>query len=131
VPTPGLVVVADDERDIVELVAFVLTRAGFEVLKADDGTRALELVRERLPVLCVLDGVMPGRLGFEVLREIRDDPRTAPVAVVILTASIEEERELRRHGIAPDAFIGKPFEVEALLAVVNRLLAHPGDAGPL
>lgn len=121
--TAGLVVVADDERDIVELVAIVLTRAGFEVLKAPDGTRALELIRERLPVLCVLDGVMPGRLGFEVLREIREDSRTASVRVVILTASIEEERELRRHGIAPDAFIRKPFEVETLLAAVKRLLS--------
>jgi DNA-binding response OmpR family regulator len=121
--TAALVVVADDEPDIVELVAFVLTRAGFEVLKAPDGARALELVRERLPVLCVLDGMMPGRLGFDVLREIREDPRTASVAVVILTASVEEERALRRHGIAPDAFIKKPFEAEALLAAVQGLLS--------
>ena len=62
-----LVVVADDERDIVELVAIVLGRAGYEVITAADGERRLELIRERRPDLCVLDGRMPGLAGYEIL----------------------------------------------------------------
>lgn len=118
----GLVVIADDERDIVELVAIVLRRAGHEVLTTDDGPEALALIRARAPDLCVLDGMMPGLKGFEVLRELRNDERTAAVRVLILTATVDEEREIRRHGVEPDGFIQKPFDAETLLAEVERLL---------
>jgi DNA-binding response OmpR family regulator len=118
----GLVVIADDEPDIVALVAIVLRRAGYEVLTCDDGAETLELIRERVPDLCVLDGMMPGLKGFEVLRALRDDERTAAVRVLILTATIDEQREIRRHGVEPDGFIQKPFEAEALLTEVERLL---------
>ncbi len=90
--------VADDERDIVELVAIVLGRAGYDVITAPDGERALQLVRERLPDLCVLDGRMPGLAGYEILRRLRGDERG--VKVLILTATIDDEREIRRHGVA-------------------------------
>ncbi len=118
----ALVVAADDERDIVELVGIVLGRAGYEVLMATDGAEAQQLIRDRLPDLCVLDGVMPGPAGFEVLRSTRENERTAAVKVLILTATVDEEREIRRHGVEPDAFMTKPFEPEALLAEAERLL---------
>jgi phosphoserine phosphatase RsbU/P len=118
-----LVVVADDERDIVELVAIVLGRAGYEVITAADGERALELIRERRPDLCVLDGRMPGLAGYEILRRLRDDPETAATKVLILTATIDDEREIRRHGVSSDGFMKKPFEADALLGEVERLLA--------
>ncbi|HEY8001361.1 MAG: two-component system response regulator [Vicinamibacteria bacterium] len=118
----ALVIAADDEHDIVELVRIVLSRAGYEVLTASQGQEALDLARTRVPDLCVLDGVMPGLEGFEVLRALREDERTAAVPVLILTATVTEEREVRRHGVEPDAFMKKPFEAEALLAEVERLL---------
>jgi DNA-binding response OmpR family regulator len=118
----ALVVVADDEPDIVELVAIVLRRAGYEVVTASDGQAALDLVRERVPDLCVLDGLMPGLAGFEIVRAMSEDRQTAATRTVILTATVDEEREIRRHGVKPDAFIKKPFEAEALLAEVERLL---------
>src|SRR5262245_10454073 len=117
-----LVVVADDERDIVELVAIVLGRAGYDVLTAPDGERAIELVRERRPALCVLDGRMPGLAAPEIVDRLRRDPRTAGVKVLILTATIDDERDIRRQGIESDGFMKKPFEAEALLAEVERLL---------
>ena len=119
----ALVVAADDERDIVELVAIVLERGGYEVATATTGADALELVRHRRPDVCVLDGIMPGLGGFEVLQELRSDPATAGVRVLILTATVDEEREIRRHGIEPDAFMKKPFDGDALLATVERLRA--------
>ena len=107
--------VADDERDIVELVAFVLRRAGYDVVEASDGEQALRLARERLPALCILDGRMPELAGFEILRRLRADPRTAAIPVLILTATVDEERAILRHGVEPDGFMKKPFEADALL----------------
>jgi DNA-binding response OmpR family regulator len=118
-----LVVVADDERDIVELVAIVLGRAGYEVITAADGGTALDLIRERRPDLCVLDGRMPGLAGYEILKRLRDDPTTADTKVLILTATIDDEREIRRHGVTSDGFMKKPFDSDELLGEVKRLLA--------
>jgi DNA-binding response OmpR family regulator len=117
----GLVVAADDDADIVELVAIVLRRAGYDVLTAAEGAGALALIREHAPDVCVLDGIMPRLAGFEVLRRIRDDPGATDTKVLILTATVDEEREIRRHGVEPDSFMKKPFEGEALLAEVERL----------
>lgn len=117
----ALVVVADDDRDIAELVSIVLERAGYEVAKAADGVRALELVRERLPALAILDGTMPGLAGFEVMEAIREEATTSGIPVLILTATIDEEREIRRHGVEPDGFMKKPFDSAELLAEVARL----------
>jgi DNA-binding response OmpR family regulator len=121
-PAPARVLVADDEPDIVELVAFVLGRAGYEVYKADDGDQALRIARERRPALCILDGSMPGLAGFEIVRQLRDDPETSAIPVLILTATVDEERSIRRHGVEPQGFMRKPFEADALLAEVERLL---------
>ena len=65
---------------------------------------------------------MPGLAGFEVLRAIREDRAHRGIRVLILTATVDEEREIRRHGVEPDSFMRKPFEGEALLAEVERLL---------
>lgn len=118
----GLILVADDERDIVELVSILLRRAGYEVITAPNGAEALELARERRPRLCVLDGTMPRLAGFEVLEVLREDEAMADVAVLILTATVEEEREIERHGVKPEGFLRKPFESERLLAEVARLV---------
>ena len=117
-----LVLVADDERDIVELLSILLQRAGYEVVCAFDGATALALARERCPDLCILDGTMPRLAGFEVLTALRNDEATAAVPVLILTATVDEAREIRRHGVVPEGFVQKPFDSTALLAEVSRLL---------
>jgi DNA-binding response OmpR family regulator len=117
-----LILVADDDGDIVDLVAIVLERGGYTVITALEGERALELARERRPVLCILDGTMPGLAGFEVLRAMRTEPGVPRVPVLILTATVDEEREIRRHGVEPDAFMKKPFETDRLLGEVARLV---------
>ena len=65
---------------------------------------------------------MPTLHGFEVLRHLREDPETASIPVMILTATVDEEREVREHGIEPDSFMAKPFEADELLAEVARLI---------
>lgn len=119
---PPLVLVADDEADIANLVAIVLGRAGFRVLRAPDGERALELARERSPSACVLDGSMPGLAGFEVAAALRERPETAGIKVLILTATVDEEREIRRHGVEADSFMRKPFDADELVAEVFALV---------
>jgi CheY-like chemotaxis protein len=117
-----LVLVADDEADIVDLVAFVLGRAGYDVVTAPDGAEALRQIHELSPALCILDGMMPGLAGFEILDRLRAEPETERIRVLILTATVDEERAIRRHGVEPDGFMKKPFEAENLLAEVGRLL---------
>jgi DNA-binding response OmpR family regulator len=117
-----LILVADDEGDILDLVTIVLERRGYAVITAGEGGRALQLARERRPVLCILDGTMPGLPGFEVLQALRSEPGTADVAILILTATVEEEREIRRHGVEPDVFMKKPFEADRLIGEVARLV---------
>jgi DNA-binding response OmpR family regulator len=119
---PPLVLVADDEADIADLVAIVLGRAGFRILRARDGSRALSLAREHMPDACVLDGSMPGLAGFEVLGELRSEPKTERIKVLILTATVDEEREMRRHGLEPDSFMKKPFDSGELVAEVFALV---------
>ncbi|MQA75489.1 MAG: response regulator [Solirubrobacterales bacterium] len=121
-PRIGRVLIADDERDIVELVRIVLERAGYEVVTAREGDRALELAREHPPAICILDGAMPGLAGFEVLARLRAEGATAEVPVLMLTATVDEEREIRRHGVEPDGFMRKPFDNASLLSEVARLI---------
>ena len=66
--------------------------------------------------------MMPGLAGFEILRRLRGDLETERDPVLILTATVDEERAIRRHGVEPDGFMRKPFEADALLAEVERLL---------
>ena len=70
----------------------------------------------------MLDGSMPGLAGFEILKELRSGPGTERPRVLILTATVDEERAIRRHGVEPDGYMRKPFEADALLAEVERLL---------
>jgi len=81
-----LVLVADDDEDIVALVSAVLSRAGFDVIQASDGARALELVRTKRFRLAVLDVSMPELDGMEVLRFVRADPDLANLPVILLSA---------------------------------------------
>ncbi len=65
---------------------------------------------------------MPGLEGFEILRRLRGEVELSGIPVLILTATVDEERSIRRHGVEPQGFMRKPFEADALLAEVERLL---------
>jgi DNA-binding response OmpR family regulator len=80
------ILVADDDELLRELLVYKLSGRGYQVITAEDGETALRLVREALPLLVVLDAMMPVRNGFDVLREIKSDPETSAVSVIMLTA---------------------------------------------
>ncbi|GAB2682547.1 hypothetical protein GCM10027194_14360 [Thalassiella azotivora] len=118
------VLVADDDRDIRELVAFRLEAAGFEVEQAEDGAQALERLRRSPPDLAVLDVMMPGLSGMDVTRQLRADPVTAHVPVILLTARAQEADVEAGFAAGVDDYVVKPFSPRELVSRVQAVLAR-------
>jgi DNA-binding response OmpR family regulator len=116
------ILVVDDEPDIVELVAFNLRAEGYDVLTARDGLQALNLAREALPDLIVLDLMLPEMDGLAVCEILRRLPSTAPIPVIMLTAwSNKLSRAIGLETGASD-YVTKPFSPRELVLRVNRAL---------
>lgn len=123
--TARRVLVADDDADIRDLVAFKLRGAGLEVDAFADGASALEHVRAGLPVvpdLVVLDVTMPGLSGVDVCRALRAAPETAEVPVVLLTAKVRESDVATGFSAGADDYVPKPFSPKELLHRVRAVL---------
>ena len=119
-----LVLVADDDPDILELVAFRLERAGCDVLKATDGEEALRLVEERHPDLAVLDVMMPKLTGYEVTNRIRKNDATKKIPVILLTARVQEADVAHGFEVGADDYLKKPFSPQELRARVQAVLGR-------
>jgi len=117
------VLVADDDTDLRELIAFTLGQAGYLVIKAHDGVAAVRLFTEESPDLVVLDINMPGLSGFQVCEAIRARSR---VPVMMLTVRGEEEDLVRALGLGADDYLTKPFSPRTLLARIRALLRRAG-----
>ena len=120
-----LILVADDDDDVRDLVAFRLQRAGFEVVEARDGREALVLARRRVPDLCLLDVMMPSLDGYEVARELRASEGLDGIPIVLLTASVQDAAVSKGFEAGADDYIKKPFSPQELLTLVSAML----DAG--
>ena len=116
-----LVLCADDDRDILALLALRLERAGYRVAQAIDGEQALSLARELRPDVVVLDVMMPRLSGTEVLAALRADGATAGLRVVLLSARAQEADVERGLEAGADAYLAKPFQAPELLEVVAQL----------
>jgi DNA-binding response OmpR family regulator len=121
-PPRPLVLVADDDADIRELVALRLTRAGYRVETASDGLEAFARAVELDPSLVVLDVSMPGQDGLETSRRLRADSRTSHVPIVFLTARTRDEDVLAGYARGGDGYVTKPFEPHELIARVDALV---------
>jgi DNA-binding response OmpR family regulator len=121
-PTNHQVLVADDEADVVNLVTQSLSAAGFQVTRACDGQDALDKARRIEPALVVLDLMMPKLTGTEVLRALKSDPRTAAIAVVMLTARKEEVDRIVSLELGADDYVTKPFSPRELTLRVKSIL---------
>jgi DNA-binding response OmpR family regulator len=119
---PKRVLVCDDEPYIVESVSYVVRRAGYEVLVAEDGDAALAAAQRERPDLVFLDIMMPGLPGDEVCRRLKADPATRGIYVVILTARGQEEDERRARELGADEFMTKPFSPRKLQARLQEIL---------
>jgi DNA-binding response OmpR family regulator len=108
------VLAADDDPDILDLIAFRLERSGCQVTRAADGEEALELAKSELPDLAVLDVMMPKMDGYEVTRQLRADPATAHIKVILLTASAQEPDVVKGFEAGADDYMTKPFSPQEL-----------------
>lgn len=123
--------VADDDPEVLKLVAALLGKLGCVVLEAANGRQALETVREARPDLVLLDAMMPGMHGFEVCRAIKKDPELRQVPVILCSAiyrgSAGEDAQI---AFGADAFVEKPFRLEELTRVVKVALLGAAAEGP-
>ena len=119
-----VVLAADDDDDILELVTFRLERSGFTVLQAHDGEQALELAQAARPDLAVLDVMMPKLDGFEVTRRLRADERTRRIPVILLTARAQDADVQQGFEAGADDYLRKPFSPQELRARVQAILGR-------
>ena len=116
------ILVAEDEPDILNLIASNLRGEGYEVLKAPDGPTALSMMRTHLPQLLVLDLMLPGMPGLEVCRALKADPITARIPIVMLTAKAGEVDRIVGLELGADDYLTKPFSPRELMLRVRNVL---------
>ncbi|MCY1138974.1 response regulator [Actinoplanes sp. Pm04-4] len=119
-----VVLVADDDADIRDLVAFKLEQAGFEVIAVEDGQTAVEQARSRQPTLAVLDVSMPGLSGIDVCRMLRAEPATAGILIIMLTARVQEQDVEGGFSAGADDYVTKPFSPRELVSRIQALLSR-------
>ncbi|BAH39401.1 MAG TPA: DNA-binding response regulator [Gemmatimonas aurantiaca] len=130
-PAADRILVVDDEPEIVALVAYHLAKAGYRVATAASGSDALEVARRERPSLIVLDLMLPGMSGFDVLEQLRADESTREVAVLMLTARREEPDRIRGLSLGADDYLTKPFSPAELVLRVGAILRRTGSATPV
>lgn len=118
------VLIAEDDPDICALVTFKLKHSGFDVRAVNDGIAALEAIRERRPDLLLLDIMMPEMSGLEVCRTLRDNPDTAKLPIIFLTARAQESDVRKGITAGGDDYIVKPFSPRELMNRVQAILAR-------
>jgi two-component system, OmpR family, phosphate regulon response regulator PhoB len=130
--TPARILVVEDERDISALVAYHLTKEGYRVRTAEGGQEALEAAESDRPDLIILDLMLPGFSGYEVLAELHRRPELTDVPVVVLTARREEADRVKGLELGADDYVTKPFSPRELIlrvAAVLRRAQAPAVSG--
>jgi two-component system phosphate regulon response regulator PhoB len=120
--TMATILVVEDEPAIQELITLNLEQSGYSPLRANDAEQAIDLVRDELPDLVLLDWMLPGMSGIEFARRLRADRRTQGVPIIMLTARAEEHDKLAGLETGADDYITKPFSPRELNARIRALL---------
>jgi len=123
------ILAVDDERAIVRLVQVNLERQGYQVVTAFDGKEALEKVESERPDLIVLDVMMPYMDGFEVLQNLKKNPNTRDIPVIMLTAKAQDADVFRGWQSGVDCYLTKPFNPMELIAFVKRIFKALDEGG--
>lgn len=116
------ILVIDDEPELVKAITVRLQASGYEVIFAYDGQEGIDKAEEIKPDLILLDIIMPKKDGWEVCKNLKSNPKTKDIPILICTASGEQNLEKRCMAVGADAVIKKPFETAELLELVNKLL---------
>ena len=120
-PAPPLLLLVEDDDDFRTYLGEAL-KSQYDILEAPEGNTAWELVLNRVPDLIVSDIVMPGKSGIELCRQVKSDPRTLHIPVILLTAHSEEEQELLGYETGADAYLAKPFSLDMLAVRIQNLI---------
>ena len=128
-PAVPRILVVEDEPDIAALIAYQLTREGFRVETASSGDQALTAVNREIPDLVVLDRMLPGLSGDEVLRSLRSEVTTQSIPVLVLTAKREQEDRIQGLELGADDYLTKPFSPRELVLRVRSILRRSDQAG--
>ena len=123
------VLVVDDEPDIVALVAYHLVKAGYRVSTASNGREAVAAAKQERPALIVLDLMLPGISGYEVLEQLRAIEATKDIAVLMLTARREEQDRIQGLSLGADDYLTKPFSPQELVLRVAAILRRMSAGG--
>lgn len=124
---PNTVAIVEDEPNIVELVKYNLDREGYRTITANDGRRGLELIRQELPDLVILDLMLPELDGMSVCKLLRADATTKSIPIIILTAKSEEADRVLGLEMGADDYVTKPFSPRELVARVRAVLRRSGN----
>ena len=128
------ILIVEDEPSIAELISINLTHAGYQVEKAMQTDLALNMMKDELPSLLILDWMLPGKSGVQFARELRANERTRGLPILMLTAKSEESDKVLGLDSGADDYVTKPFSPKELLARVKALLRRQipvEDTGPL
>jgi len=121
------VLLAEDELNIVESLSYLLEREGYEIFVETDGRKALQSAMDNVPDVLILDVMLPEMDGYEILRSLRADPRTAQLPILMLTAKGQAEDREMAFKLGADLFITKPFANADITDAVGQLAAgRPG-----
>ncbi|MFH1062229.1 MAG: response regulator [Candidatus Omnitrophota bacterium] len=116
------ILIIDDEPDILRVVMFRLRKAGYEVLTAADGQAGWQMAKSELPNFILLDIRLPLMDGFEVCKKLKDDPQTAAIPVIFLSASSAEDLSSKSKEYNAEGFMRKPFEPDELLRTIEKMI---------
>lgn len=120
----ALVLLADDDQLLLDLLTFRVRSSGFGVATATDGREAFAIIRERRPNVSVLDVNMPGMNGFDVLRRMRAEPPLARLPVLMLTGRRKPEDVMTSQALGANGYIAKPFRPTEVVERIKRLTAN-------
>jgi len=122
------ILVVDDEADVLDLVVYNLKKAGFQPFAARDGATGLQKARDEMPALIVLDLMLPGVEGTSVCRQLKADPKTANIPVIMLTAKAEEIDRIVGLELGADDYVTKPFSPRELVLRIKKILERAAGA---
>jgi len=119
--SPIKILIADDEPDIIEIIGFHLTKAGYQVETAKDGSEAIEKAKQFQPDCIILDVMMPKRTGFEVCEYLRSNKEFDKTFIVLLTALNDEASHIKGLELGGDDFVNKPISPKILVSRISAL----------
>jgi CheY-like chemotaxis protein len=127
----GKILIIDDEKLIVKATSLVLSLSGYDVTSAYNGEEGLNMAHESKPDLILLDIMMPGMDGWQVLERLKNNPETKTIPVIVFTAKEYLSGKLKSHNAGASDFVAKPFETPELIEIIEKHLSISDKGGDL